>query len=61
MLGSTPIAGFGSSDCDCESHLFFFEALPSLHMFTAGLTSLDRGHPRVLQVRWLTNGTSRKD
>ena|ERR1017187_5348707 len=25
MMGaSVPLAGFGSSDCDCESHLFFF-------------------------------------
>lgn len=25
---SVPMAGFGSSDCDCESHLFFFEKYP---------------------------------
>jgi hypothetical protein len=22
---SVPLAGYGSSDCDCETHLFFFE------------------------------------
>jgi Uri superfamily endonuclease len=25
---SVPLAGFGSSDCDCETHLFFFEKRP---------------------------------
>ena len=25
---SVPMAGFGSSDCDCESHLFFFAKCP---------------------------------
>ena len=24
-----PIVGFGASDCDCESHLFFFDRLSS--------------------------------
>ena len=26
---SVPMAGFGSSDCDCESHLFFFAKCPA--------------------------------
>ena len=26
---SVPLAGFGSADCRCESHLFFFEQRPS--------------------------------
>ncbi len=25
---SMPLAGFGSSDCDCETHLFFFKKRP---------------------------------
>jgi Uri superfamily endonuclease len=25
---SVPMAGFGASDCDCESHLFYFEECP---------------------------------
>jgi Uri superfamily endonuclease len=32
---SIPLAGFGSSDCGCETHLFFFKrcpAMPSLLM-----------------------------
>jgi len=26
---SVPLVGFGSTDCGCESHLFFFEQRPS--------------------------------
>jgi Uri superfamily endonuclease len=26
---SIPLQGFGASDCDCVSHLFFFTVLPS--------------------------------
>ncbi len=28
-----PMRGFGSSDCDCESHLFSFERMPSVRVF----------------------------
>jgi Uri superfamily endonuclease len=28
-----PMLGFGSSDCDCESHLFFFEKRPAKKRF----------------------------
>ena len=27
-LGGNPIPGFGCSDCNCRSHLFFFEKIP---------------------------------
>lgn len=30
---SIPLKGFGSSDCNCEAHLFFFEARPAHHRF----------------------------
>ena len=30
---STPMAGFGSSDCRCETHLFFFTSRPSFKEF----------------------------
>src|SRR5208337_1419018 len=30
---SIPIAGFGSSDCRCKTHLFFFRMLPSFNEF----------------------------
>ena len=30
---SVPLVGFGSTDCGCESHLFFFERQPSHERF----------------------------
>jgi len=30
---SVPVAGFGSSDCHCETHLFFFTRRPSFKEF----------------------------
>src|ERR1017187_9568250 len=30
---SVPLVGFGSSDCGCESHLFFFQQRPSRERF----------------------------
>ena len=37
--GSIPLAGFGSSDCDCVSHLFFFKKRPAT-LKPIGLESL---------------------
>ena len=31
--GFVPLKGFGSSDCNCESHLFFYKLKPSLKNF----------------------------
>jgi Uri superfamily endonuclease len=28
-----PLPGFGSSDCDCETHLFWFKRRPSVRVF----------------------------
>lgn len=28
-----PMPGFGSSDCDCEAHLFWFQRMPSFRAF----------------------------
>ena len=30
---TAPLAGFGSSDCECASHLFFFTELPCFEWF----------------------------
>ena len=35
---SVPIAGFGSSDCRCPAHLFFFTRRPSLREFANSVT-----------------------
>lgn len=34
MRGAEPVAGFGCSDCRCESHLFFFADPPSPAAFS---------------------------
>ncbi len=34
---SVPLAGFGASDCGCETHLFHYAAPPSLASFRARL------------------------
>ncbi len=39
---SVPMVGFGSSDCDCESHLFFFRERP-------GRNNVVRQLPKVPQ------------
>ena len=39
------LRGFGASDCDCRSHLYFFNHRPSRISFRRGLESLAKGHP----------------
>jgi Uri superfamily endonuclease len=48
---SVPLAGFGSSDCACESHLFFFGNRPSRTAFARSLAGLDRRHPALRSCR----------
>jgi Uri superfamily endonuclease len=42
-----PLLGFGASDCDCRSHLYFFKRCPSQIRFQRGLESLIKQNPRV--------------
>ncbi|MGD0696517.1 MAG: GIY-YIG nuclease family protein [Terriglobia bacterium] len=44
---SIPIAGFGASDCACESHLYFFKDRPSRAAFARSLRAFDSSHPPV--------------
>jgi len=44
---SVPLKGFGSSDCQCESHLFFFKSRPSKAAFARRLRTFDRTNPPV--------------
>ena len=37
---SVPMEGFGSSDCDCETHLFWFEGPPSFRKFRQRVKTL---------------------
>ena len=53
--GSIPIAGFGCSDCVCESHLYFFESRPSRKGFERWLQITDRAHPAVTSLDPLSN------
>ena len=44
---SIPLAGFGSSDCTCESHLFFFRGAPSYSTFDQRLRAFYGSHAPV--------------
>jgi Uri superfamily endonuclease len=48
---SVPLTGFGSSDCRCETHLYFFGSRPSRAAFARSLRTIDRRHPPVRQYR----------
>ena len=47
---SIPLAGFGSSDCRCDSHLYFFPNRPSRNAFSRSLRASGQKH---LQMRLL--------
>jgi len=45
------LAGFGASDCACESHLYFFKSRPSRMVFARSLRAFDRRYPPVRLYR----------
>ena len=45
-----PMLGFGSSDCDCEAHLFFFRTRPSCSAFRRRLRAVYGEHQTVHRV-----------
>ncbi len=45
---STPVAGFGSSDCDCFSHLIRFDDRPSRRSFYRMVRALEGHRPMLL-------------
>ena len=45
------MAGFGSSDCRCATHLFFFENRPSVKVFRGRLRRTTQGHAPVRSLR----------
>ncbi|MHC4079743.1 MAG: GIY-YIG nuclease family protein [Planctomycetota bacterium] len=47
---SMPLRGFGSSDCGCASHLFFFERRPLVRGFRGRLHRAVPGHAPVGRV-----------
>ncbi|MBI2087521.1 MAG: GIY-YIG nuclease family protein [Deltaproteobacteria bacterium] len=58
---SVPARRFGASDCQCESHLFFFDSPPSIDAFRRRLHEAAHGHSPVRRARrihigWKTDG-----
>jgi len=45
---STPLSGFGSSDCRCRSHLFYSASKPNLTLFRRSARPLIRYHAAIL-------------
>lgn len=45
--GVVPMTGFGASDCDCRSHLFFFEKPPSYRAFRQRVRDTITGHAPI--------------
>lgn len=48
---SAPLAGFGSSDCRCQSHLFFRKNRPSINTFRKKLHSNIKNHGKIFTGR----------
>ena len=44
------LLGFGASDCDCRSHIYFFRRCPSRISFQRALESLAKRHPPVEEL-----------
>ena len=52
LRGATvPLDGFGSSDCRCRSHLFFFQKRPSLRVFRQRMLHSIQGHGPICTAR----------
>ena len=45
-----PLRGFGSTDCNCESHLFFFRVPPSVKMFRKQIEQTISNHHRIERI-----------
>ncbi len=48
---SIPLSGFGASDCNCEAHLFFFGAAPSLRAFRSRIRRDNPEHHSIEHLR----------
>ena len=45
---SVPLDGFGSSDCRCNSHLFYYNSRPAIKTFRRSIKASTENHGRVL-------------
>ena len=48
---TVPVPGFGSSDCNCKSHLYFYKSKPSVDYFRRRLRAKIEDHERVFIER----------
>lgn len=56
-LASVPLAGFGSSDCHCKSHLFFFNSKPTIKTFQRKIYASTKNHGKV----FIENNVTQKE
>jgi Uri superfamily endonuclease len=52
---SVPLAGFGSSDCDCAAHLFTFNRVPSIRAFRQRVKAACPAHGQISS--WRVSGS----
>lgn len=61
---SVPLAGFGSSDCRCTSHLFFFNRRPAIETFRKKVQAGTDKHRKVetkkIKLPWSLPGGRRE-
>ena len=50
---SSPLPGFGSSDCHCRSHLHFFSSRPSVNYFRRKIHAAVDDHSRIYIQKFL--------
>ena len=50
---SVPLPGFGSSDCHCISHLYFFSSRPSANYFRRKIHAGIGNHARIFREKFL--------
>ena len=54
---SIPLPGFGSSDCRCESHLYYFPSMPSAAYFRRKIHADIIAHARIFIEKFLDKTT----
>jgi Uri superfamily endonuclease len=53
LKGATiPLAGFGASDCSCNSHLFALTAQPSIRSFRRRLYAPSKVYEKIVPGKW---------
>jgi Uri superfamily endonuclease len=54
-----PFPGFGSSDCNCKAHLYFFKSKPTIASFRRRLRTRFKDHEKVFFEN--TKGTNKEE